>query len=77
MPEKGKNNIFKFKNFHMQTIQPFMIIADFEMYTNELNEINPYSFALFTHCIFDKEKNELISFTGEKCLDCPSKFSHP
>ena len=76
MPEKGKNNIVKFKNFHTQIIQPFMIIADFEMYTNELNEINPYSFALFTHCIFDKEKNELTSFTGKKCLDCPSKFSH-
>ena len=29
MPERGKNNIVKFKDFHMQIIQPFMIIADF------------------------------------------------
>ena len=29
MPERGKNNIVKFKDFHMQIIQPFMITADF------------------------------------------------
>ena len=35
MPEKDKNNIVKFKDFHMQTAQPFMIITDFEAYTNK------------------------------------------
>ena len=38
----------------MQTMQPFMIIADFETYTDKLNQIKPYSFAMFTHCIFNK-----------------------
>ena len=69
MPEKGKNNIVKFKDFHMQTMQPYMIIADFETYTNKLNQIKPYSFAIFTHCIFDEDRNELTSFTGKNCLD--------
>ena len=36
MPEKDKNNI-KFKDFHMEAMDPFMIIADFETYTNKLN----------------------------------------
>ena len=35
MPEKDKNDIIKFTDFHMQTMQPFMIIADFETYTNK------------------------------------------
>ena len=53
MPEKYKNNIVKFKDFHMQTTQPFMIITDFETYTNKLNQIKSYSFAMFTHFVFD------------------------
>ena len=64
MPERGK-----FKDFHMQTIQPFMIIAGFETYTNKLNVIKPYSFPMFTHCIFDENNNELSCFTGKNCLD--------
>ena len=32
MLEKDKNDIIKFKDFHMQTMQPFMIIADLETY---------------------------------------------
>ena len=69
MPEKDKNDIIKFKDFHMQTMQPFMIIADLETYTNELNQIKPYSFGMFTHCIFDENNNELSYFTGKECLD--------
>ena len=42
----------------MQNIQPFTIIADFETYTNKLNQIKPYSFAMFTQCIFDENDNE-------------------
>ena len=74
MPEKGKNDIVKFRDFHMQIMQSFMIIADFQTYTNESNQIKPYSFAMFTHCIFDEDKNELTSFTGENCLD--NFFAH-
>ena len=69
MPKIGKNNIIKFKDFHMQNIQPFTIIADFETYINKLNQIKPYSFAMFTQCIFDENNNELTCFTGKNCLD--------
>ena len=62
MPVKGKNNIVQFKDFHMQEMQLFMIIADFETYANKLNQIKPYSLVFFTHCIFDEDNNELTSF---------------
>ena len=41
MPEKDKNDIVNFKDFHMQKMQPFMIIVDFETYGNKLNQIKP------------------------------------
>ena len=58
----------------MQTIQPFIIIADFETYTNNINQIKPYSFPMFTHCIFDVNLNELTCYTGKNCLD--NFFNH-
>ena len=51
----------------MHTMQPFMIIADFETYTNWLNQIKPYSFGMFTHCIFDENNNELAHFACKNC----------
>ena len=69
MPEKNKNDTVKFRDYHMQTMQPFMIIADFETYTDKLNQIKPYSFAMFTHCIFNENNNKLTNYTGEDCLD--------
>ena len=68
MPKKNKNNI-TVKDFHMQTMQPFMIIADFETYTIKLNQIKPYLFGMFAHCVFDENNNELTHFTGTNCLD--------
>ena len=68
MPDRGINNIIKFKDFHMQIIQPFMIIDDFETYTNKLNQIKPCSFAMFTHCIFNEDNHELTCYTGKNCL---------
>ena len=65
MPEKN-NDIIKLKDFHMQTMQPFMIITDFETYIKKLNQIKPYSFRMFTHCIFDENSNKLTYFTGKK-----------
>ena len=65
MPEKN-NDIIKFKDFHMQTMQSFMIIADFETYTNKLNQRKPDSFRMFTHFIFDENSNKLRYFTGKK-----------
>ena len=66
--KKNQNDIVKFKDFHMQTMQPFMIIADFETYTNKLNQIKPSSFGMFTHCIFDENNSELTYFTAKKLL---------
>ena len=45
MSEKNKIDIVKFRDYHMQAMQAFMIIADFERYKNKLNQIkpNPYS----------------------------------
>ena len=53
----------------MQTMQPFMINADFETYTNKLNQMQPYLFAMFTHCIFNESNNKLTHHTGKDCLD--------
>ena len=53
----------------MQTMQPFMVVADFETYTDKLNQIKPYSHAMFTHCIFNESNNKLTHYTGENCLD--------
>ena len=53
----------------MQTMQPFMIIADFETYTDQLNQIKPYSYVMFTHCIFNESNNKLTHYTVENCLD--------
>ena len=69
MPEKNKNDTVKFRDCHMQTMQPFMIIADFEIYTDQLNQIKPYSFPMFSHCIFNESNNKLTHHTGEDCLD--------
>ena len=74
MPEKGKNDIVVFKGFYIQTIQPFTIIADFETYANNLNQIKPYSFAMFTHSIFDENHNKLTCYTGKNFLD--NFFNH-
>ena len=53
----------------MQTMQPFMIIADFETYTDKLNQVKPYSFAMLAHSIFNESNNKLTHYTCEDCLD--------
>ena len=50
-------------------MQAFMIIADFERYTNKLNQIKPYSFTMFTPCVFNDNNNKLTHYTGKDCLD--------
>ena len=69
MPEKDKNDTVKFKDYHMQIMQPFMIVADFETFKNNFKELEASSFAMFTHCIFNEEKNNLTYYTGDNCLD--------
>ena len=53
----------------MQAIQPSMIIADFETSTNSPNRVKPYSFAMVTHCIYDRNDNKLSHYTGNNCLN--------
>ena len=50
-------------------MQLFMTFADVETYLNKLNQIKPYSFAMFTHCIFNINNNKLTYFTGKNCSD--------
>ena len=69
MSEKNKIDIVKFRDYHMQAMQAFMIIADFERYTNKLNQIKPHSFAMFTHCVFNESNNKLTYYTGKDQLD--------
>lgn len=69
MPEIDKIDIVKFKDHHMKIMQPFMIVADFETFTDIFKSIKPYSFGMFTHCFFNKEKNKLTQHTGDNCLD--------
>ena len=53
----------------MKLMQPFMIISDFETYTDSSGIILPYSFAMFTQCLFDINKNKVATYTGENILD--------
>ena len=75
IPERGKN-VHKFRDFCMQVLEPLIIIADFETYTNELHEIHPYSFGMLTHSIHDelKKPNNFTNCTGKNCLD--NCFTH-
>ena len=50
-------------------MQPFMIIANFKTYTSKLNQIKPYSFAMFTHSVFNESNIKLTYYTGKDCLD--------
>ena len=69
MPKKDKNDVVKFKDNYMELLQPFMIISDFETYTNQSGIIKPYSFAMFTHCMFDDEKTIATRYTGGNIFD--------
>ena len=69
MPEKNKNDTVNIRDCRIQSMQPFMIIADFEACTDELNQIKPYSFAIFTYCKFNEKNNKLTEYSGEDCLD--------
>ena len=68
MPGK-KNDIVKFRDYHKQTIQPFMIIADFETYTDKLNQIKTIFTCNVCPFYFSESNNKLTHYTGEDCLD--------
>ena len=65
MHEKNENDIVKFRDYHMQKMEPFMIIANFETHANKLNQIKPYSFAMVAHYTFNKNNNKVTYFTGK------------
>ena len=60
-----KNDIVKFRDYNMQKMQIFMMIADFERHANKLNQIKPYSFAMVAHYTFNENNNKLTYFTGK------------
>ena len=60
-----KNDIVKFRDYNMQKMQIFMMIADFERHANKLNQIKPYSFAMVAHYTFNEDNNKLTYFTGK------------
>ena len=59
--ELNKNDAYHImkRDYHMQKMQPFTTIADYETYTNKLNQTKPYSFLMLTHCIFNESNNKL------------------
>ena len=65
MHEKNENDIVKFRDYHMQKMEPFMIIANFETHANKLNQIKPYSFAMVAHYTFNENNNKVTYFTGK------------
>ena len=65
MHEKNENDIVKFRDYHMQKMKPFMIIANFETHANKLNQIKPYSFAMVAHYTFNENNNKVTYFTGK------------
>ena len=85
MPIKNTNDYLEFDDYHMTIMQPFMIHADFECYKKRIEnntdfedhkpytllkaEQVPYSFAVYTHCLYDKTKNKQDYYTGINCLE--------
>ena len=69
MPKENKNDFVIFKDHHMKLMQPFKIFSDFETYTDSPGNILPYAFAMFTHCLFDINKNKVTRYTGDNILD--------
>ena len=53
----------------MKLMQPFKIFSDFETYTDSPGNILQYAFAMFTHCLFDINKNKVTRYTGDNILD--------
>lgn len=78
---KEKENIIKFKNVENSVSVPFVIYADFESIlmpvsscfpdpsissTTTTQQHVPCAFSYYVNCFFDKSKNFMRTFTGEK-----------
>ena len=82
MPNKD-NKIIKHNQGEKSIKSPFIIYADLEclleiistchnnpeeLSTTEINKHTPSGYSLFTHCSFDKTKNNLDYYRGEDCM---------
>ena len=82
MPTKD-NNIIKYNQGEKSLKLPFIIYADLECllekintcYNNpeesstaKINKHTPSGYSIFTHCSFDKSKNELNFYRGNDCM---------
>lgn len=90
MPTKNVNDYLEFNDYHMAVMQAFMIYADFECYNERVSistncednkpyillksEEIPYSFALYTRCLYNKTKNKLDYYTANRCLEKFAKY---
>ena len=82
MPTKD-NNTIKYNQGEKSIKLPFVIYVDLECLlekvstcqnnpkessTTEINKHTPSGYSLFTHCSFDKSKNELNHYRGKDCM---------
>ena len=82
MPNED-NKIIKYNQGEKSIKSPFIIYADLECLlektntcynnpkessTTEINKHTPSGYSLFTHCPFDKTKNNLNYYRGEDCM---------
>ena len=82
MPNED-NKIIKYNQGEKSIKSPFIIYGDLECLlekistcynnpeessTTEINKHTPSGYSLFTHCSFDKTKNELDYYRGEDCI---------
>ena len=82
MPTKD-NNIIKYNQGEKYIKLPFVVYADLECLlqnmstcqnnpnessTTEINKHIPSGYSLFTHCSFDKTKNNLDYYRGKYCM---------
>ena len=77
------NNILKYNHGEKSVKVPFIIYADMESLlgkistchnnpkessTTKINKHTPSGYSLFTHCSFDKTKNNLDYYRGQDCM---------
>ena len=82
MPTKD-NNIIKYNQGEKSIKLPFVIYADLECLlenmstcynnpeessTTEINKHVPSGYSIFTHCAFDKTRNNLNHYRGKDCM---------
>ena len=82
MPDED-NKIIEYNQGEKSIKSPFIVYADLECLlekmstcfnnpeessTTEVNKHTPSGYSLFTHCSFDKTKNDLDYYRGEDCM---------